>query len=235
MTEVCIGTVLDPVIFGKLMAGGWLDNEKAKVAGMQILRKNKFTCSSCGFVSRSSVQVPHGYMIPVDYAHPGLLAAHGDGDCLCSICAASIGINWSVTIEGQGDSSAGVPGMLIAQSRLTQVQINRLALQVISLLASQPTPQLSKLQSAARDIDAAMTALNHELGGSIPFYRGNDSDFARALSLIPQEYYEQREDILGSLRFWPNVRYWKEQGVYWMKSTFEDMLASDNELLGVVK
>lgn len=230
MAEVYLGTVFDPLLFGKLMMGGWYVNPKLKEPGMKILSRSKFACASCGFQSRSSKQVPHAHMIPVDRSHPGLLALKDKGECLCPMCAASLGVNWSVTGVVQADKVVETPGVLIAQSVLTQVEINRIALHVISVLASRTASDSSPISSAARDIDAAMTALNQELGASIPFYRGKDSDFARALALLPEVYYEQREQIIGQLRWWPNVRYWREQGAYWMQATYKSIQEKDRAL-----
>lgn len=232
MAEVCAGTVSDALLFGKLMNRGWYSHPKLREPGMHILSRADFKCASCGFRSQPSKQVLHGYMLPVDRRHPGLIALSHKGECLCPLCASALGLNWSVVGLVQSDRQVLAPGMLIAQPALSQVEINRIALHVIS--ASATPDSGSPIASAARDIDAAMTALNQELGTSIPFYRGKDSDFARALALIPPELYEQRQSILGHLRWWPNVRFWRQQGAYWMQSTYAALQASDNELQEVL-
>lgn len=230
MAEVNLGTVFDPLLFGKLITGGWYTHAKLKEPGMKVLSKGNFTCNSCGFVSRSSKQVPHGYMVPINRKHPALLAVEANGECLCPMCAASLGVNWSVNGVVQGDKVVVAPGIFIAESVMSQVEINRIALHVISVLASRTASDSSAISSAARDIDAAMTALNQELGVAIPFYRGKDSDFARALSLLPENLYEQREKIIGQLRWWPNVRFWREQGIYWMQATYKGVQEKDRSL-----
>lgn len=230
MAEVRVGTVMDALLFGKLMTGGWHAHPKLNEPGMRILSRAGFTCESCGFVSRPSKQVPHGYMVPVDIQHAGLLALSSKGECLCPLCASALGLNWAVLGTVQADKIVQSPGMLIAQPVLSQVEINRIALHVISVLASKTTSDSSPIASAARDVDAAMAALNQELGASIPFYRGKDSDFARALALIPSDLYEQRQVIIGQLRWWPNVRYWREQGAYWMQATFKGLQDADHDL-----
>lgn len=232
MAEVHVGTVSDALLFGKLMAGGWFVHPKLSEAGMRILSQSNWTCGSCGFKSRASKQVPHGYMVPVNRKHPGLLATT-QGECFCPLCAAALGLNWSVIGLVQSDKMVMAPGMLIAQPRLSQVEINRIALHVISVLAGNSSAS-TPVASAARDIDAAMTALNQELGTSIPFYRGKDSDFARALALVPVELYEQRQTIIGQLRWWPNVRFWREQGAYWMQATYTALQEADKDLQKVL-
>ncbi|MBA1280225.1 hypothetical protein [Stutzerimonas stutzeri] len=234
MAEVLVGTVHDALLFGKLMTGGWFTHPKLRDPGMSILRRARFTCESCGFVSRPSKEIPHGYMLPVDRNHAGQLALSTRGECLCSLCASSLGLNWSVTGIAQAEGLIQVPGILIAQSALSQVEINRIALHVISVLASKTTSDNSPIASAARDIDAAMTALNDELGANIPFYRGKDSDFARALALIPDNLYEQRQIIIGQLRWWPNVRFWRQQGAYWMQATYKGLQDKDENLQGAL-
>lgn len=229
MAEAHLGTVLDPMLFGKLVTGAWYTNAKLKEQGMKILSRSKFTCESCGFASRSSKQVPHGHMVPVDRCHPALLVLDRKGECLCPMCASALGVNWAVAGVVQAEKVIESPGILIAQPVLSQVEINRIALHVISVLASRTASDSSPLSSAARDIDAAMTALNQELG-AIPFYRGKDSDFARALALLPERYYEQREQIIGQLRWWPNVRFWREQGAYWMQATYKAVQDKDKAL-----
>ncbi|MCF6783421.1 hypothetical protein [Stutzerimonas stutzeri] len=228
MAEVRVGTVSDALLFGKLMTWGWYSNPKLREPGMRILSRSQFKCESCGFKSLPSRQVQHGYMVPVDRGHPGLIALTSAGECLCPLCASALGLNWSVVGLMQSDKSVQAPGLLIHQPVLSQVEINRIALHVISASSSQGS--ISAIASAARDIDASMTALNQELGTFIRFYRGRDSDFARALALIPVELYEQRQEILGHLRWWPNVKFWSKQGAYWMQATYAALQDSDRDL-----
>lgn len=232
MAGVCVGTVSDSLLFGKLMSWGWYTNNKLREPGMHILSRSNFKCASCGFISQPSKQIRHGFMVPVDRSHPGLIAQTTKGECLCPFCASALGLNWSVTGQVQADRQVLAPGMLIAQPVLTQVEINRIGLHVCSASATGGIG--SKLASAARDIDAAMTALNHELGTAVPFYRGKDSGFARALAMIPSDLYEHRQTILGQLRWWPNVAFWRQQGAYWMQSTFTALEASEKELQEVL-
>jgi len=235
MTEVAVGTVFNPALFGKLMAWGWFDNPKLKEQGLLILSRDKHTCQSCGFQSRPSKQVPHGFMLPVDQKNPALVAMDARvGKCLCPMCASVLGINWSVVGTMLGGQIVETPGMLIIQPAMSQVEINRLALHTVSIMASSATSATSPLASAARDIDAAMTALNQDVGASIPFYRGKDSDFARALALLAEPYYQQRDEIIGHLRWWPNMRYWRQQGLYWMQATYKHLQEQDKSLREVL-
>lgn len=231
MAEVAVGTVFNAALFGKLMTWGWFENPKLKEQGMLILSRDKHTCQSCGFQSRASKQVPHGFMLPVDQKNPALVALDARaGKCLCPMCASVLGINWSVVGTMIGGQAVEVPGMLIIQPSMSQAAINRMALHTVSIMASSVTPASSPLASAARDIDAAMSALNQEVGASIPFYRGNDSDFARALALLAEPFYRQRDEIIGHLRWWPNMRYWRQQGLYWMQATYKQQHDQDKAL-----
>ena len=235
MAEVELGTVFNAALFGKLMTGGWYEHAQLKEQGLKILSRDKFTCQSCGFSSRPSRQAPHGYMVPVDRHHVGMVATRADaGECLCPLCASAMGINWAVVATAIGGKHIDPPGMLIIQPSMTQVEINRIALHTLSIVASNSATTASALASAARDIDAAMTALNQDIGASIPFYRGKDSDFARALALLPEAHYEQRDEIIGHLRWWPSMRYWREQGVYWMQATYKPLQDKDQALSEVL-
>lgn len=235
MEEAKVGTVLNASLFGKIMTWGWFENPRLKESGMRVLTRAAYTCQSCGFASRPSRQVPHGFMVPVDRSHAGLASLNPEtGTCLCPLCASVEGINWSVVGTVLGGQMVDPPGMFIILPAMSQVEINRLALHTLSIIASCGANMSSALASSARDVDAAMTALNQEVGISVPFYRGKDSDLARALALLTDEFYSQRDEIIGQLRWWPNMRYWREQGLYWMKSTYSTIQEKDAALQEVL-
>lgn len=87
------------------------------------------------------------------------------------------------------------------------------------------------MASTIKSIDAAFAGLKEEIGANVPIYRGSASDFARTLSMLPEQFYEQRNELIGHLRWWPNSEYWLEQGEYWRASTFEALHKKHEGLL----
>lgn len=219
MSDLLLGTVLDANTAGKLILGGWISNKRLLAPGLSILKRHRLTCSGCGFRSRSSKEAPHGWMIPVDLGHPALLALTEKGTCLCPICASTIASNWSVApIEG---AEGGAPGVLIWLPQIDQLALNRLALHLIGINSQQRKVD-SILLGAARNIDNAMRGRAEELKGALAVNHGEkDIDFARALSMLPDNLYLRRGEIIGGVRFWPCLDFWRAQGDYWMESTIK--------------
>lgn len=92
------------------------------------------------------------------------------------------------------------------------------------------------LVDMARNVDNTISALSSALSEYIPLYRSEqDADFARALALLPGEYYEQRGSVIDSVRWWPTMSFWKEQGAYWMESTYRDLQDKEFDWLEVSK
>lgn len=219
--EFEIGTVDQPDLFGRYLLG-WHTNETLLADGLEVLERHQFTCKACGFQSRPSKQVRHGFMVPVDARNKAMISRNGRGDCLCPFCASVVGINWSVVKTKVGNRERPSPGMLIHCPHLSQAELNRLALHVTSLITSRKIgASPSTLESAARDVDAAMVSLNHELGAELPIYRANDADFARALAMLSVPLYEKRSSLIKHVRWWPTVSFWEVQGVYWNKAYFD--------------
>ncbi|NWD58423.1 hypothetical protein HX878_27290 [Pseudomonas veronii] len=223
-----IGTVDNPQLAGKIIQGLWYDNKQLKDVGMDVLRAAGFACKYCGFVSRASTKVPHGYMVPVDVSHSGLAALRFDGAiCICPFCASALSINWSVT-EHKGNHAEVLPvaGNLIWLPDVTQAKI--------SLVASYVSVGISSMDvghdhaKALLEIDLAFRIRKPFLASNIPLYKNDsDSDFARALSLLPNEYYEFRDEVLKGVRFWPNSAFWKKQSHYWLVSTYKPIEAKN--------
>lgn len=234
MREIRLGTAMDANTAGKLILGGWESHPKLSKAGMAILKRHRFTCRGCGFYSRPSMQVPHGWMLPIDFEHPAMLALDvKKGTCLCPLCASSMAINWSVATTRVSGKEMPAPGMLIMLPHMSQSQLNRLALHVISIHASRKVSTQTSLEIAATNVDNTMRSLNAELQASLPIYRGEqDAEFARALAMLPDEFYSRREEIIGPVRWWPSMRFWREQGAYWMQSTFKDLQHKEPSLVG---
>ncbi|MDH4602460.1 hypothetical protein [Pseudomonas syringae] len=225
MKNLNLGTVLNASVAGKLISGLWLSNAKLRTPGLEVLTRSDFTCKFCGFISKPTDNVPHAWMLPVNPSNPGLLVLRqDDGICLCPFCASSMAINWSVAPKDLGTKQLPAPGMLINMPHMTQEQVNRVALHVVSVLACRKVNKQSSVEIAAINIDNAFVSLNTDLAGTLPIYRyGEDAGFARALALLPEEFYQFRDEIIGPIRWWPSVNHWREQGLYWMESTYADI------------
>lgn len=223
--EVQVGTVGDPVLAGKLISGGWYQNDRLRTVGMAVLRAARFTCSACGFPSRPSKQVPHGWMVPVNPEHPAMLALEKTkGRCLCPFCASCQAINWAVRPVQGGSRSEHSPGRLIYLPEMSQEQVNRVAHCVVAISSARSGANQSAEESAARDIDAAFLAKHADLQRAVPvFHEDMDYEFANALALLPAEFYELREEVIGGVRWWPHYKYWAEQGYFWSRATFEPL------------
>lgn len=224
MNNLRLGTVLNAPLAGKVISGLWLSNEKLRAPGLEVLSRSSFTCEYCGFISSPTQDVPHGWMLPVNTKNPGLLVVNAtDGVCVCPFCASALAVNWSVSPKDIGSKSLPAPGMLINMPHMTQEEVNRMALHVVSVLACRKVNKQSSIEIAAINIDNAFVSLNTDLAGTLPIYRyGEDAAFSRALALLPNEFYQFRDEIIGPIRWWPAVNYWREQGLFWMKATYAD-------------
>lgn len=217
-----IGTVENPDLAGKIIAGLWYENEKLKDPGMSVIKNARFTCKLCGFSSRGSKAVPHGYMVPVNRRHPGLAAASEKGaECLCPICAASLAINWAV-VERKGEHAVvdAASGSLIWLPEMQQSKISLIATYVLVGVNTLDVthPHATTLSNA----ELSFRARSAYLSSNIPLYKDDcDSDFAKALALLPTEFYGYRDQVLGGIRYWPNSEYWSRQSKYWYKATYE--------------
>ena len=220
--NVQLGVVADVNTFGKVMAGAWLKRTELADAGLKLIRRSFFKCKGCGFQSRPSQQQPAGFMVPFNTNHPaGLVINENHGTCLCPFCASAFAANWSVVPPKSNKVEMPAPGQLIYLPHMSQAQVNLLALHVISVLSSRKISTQTKAEAIAVNIDSTMKSLSKDLPAALPIFRdGHDEAFARALALLPQEFYEQRSDILSPVRWWPNASYWRVEGVYWMQSTF---------------
>ncbi|MBA1250177.1 MULTISPECIES: hypothetical protein [Pseudomonas] len=219
---ISVSTALDAVTAGKLISGGWLAHKELLEVGMSVLKQHNYTCRACGFKSRPSKEVPHGWMIPVDLNSPSLVALSSEaGLCLCPFCTSTLTINWSVVPTVRSGKEAPSPGMLILLPHLSQHEINRIALHTLSILSSTSIMESSPIRDMAVKVDSVMSSLQKELTLYIEPYRSeHDADFARALALIPVDLYEKRNEVLSPVRWWPTMSYWQEQGLYWTYSTF---------------
>lgn len=218
-----VGTVGNATLSGKLISGGWYQNKQLRGVGMAILKAAGYTCKACGFRTRPSRVVPHGWMLPVNLDHPAMLATER-GICLCPFCASSQAINWAVKPLQGGSKSEHAPGRLIYLPDMTQEQLNRLAHCIVATSSSRAGANQSAEESAARDIDAAILSKHADLQRAIPvFHEDMDYEFANALALLPTEFYTLREDVIGGVRWWPHYKFWAEQGYYWSKATFEPL------------
>jgi hypothetical protein len=219
-----IGTVDNPDLAGKVIQGIWYESERLKGVGMDILAKHCFKCSACGFVSRPSKQVPHGYMVPVDSGHPGLAALTlKTATCLCPLCASAIAVNWAVA-DRHSDRAEIVPaaGSLIWLPEVTQAKICLVA--TYTLVGVNALDSTHDLASVLNDADTAFRGRSAHLASNIPLYKNDrDSDFARALALLPEEYYEYRTEVLEGVRFWPSSSFWVKQAEYWNAATYQSL------------
>lgn len=217
-----IGTVDNPDLAGKIIQGLWYENKQLRDVGMEVLRSAGFVCHYCGFVSRASTKIPHGYMVPVDVAHSGLAAlSFGSAICLCPFCASSLAINWSVAEhKGEHAEVLPVPGCLIWLPDVPQSEISLVASYVVVGINSMDVAH--DHAKTLLEMDLAFRIRKPFLASNIPLYKNDkDSDFARALSLLPKDYYEFRDEVLRGVRFWPNSAFWKMQSNYWLMSTYK--------------
>lgn len=213
-----VGTVGQPQIAERVILGQWLKNDTLRPIGLQVLKRHNFTCSNCGFASRPSKQIPHGWMIPAGLRHPGLVPSP-DAKCLCPMCVAPLALNWSVISKKKKGQELQAPGMLIYCPWIMQRDLNVLASYSVAVKANCRVGRSSAIEAVVRSLDAAISALNEEVGSNTPIYRGKDSDFARSLALLPSEYYRDRSELIGALRWWPNLDYWEQQGLYWYQAS----------------
>ncbi len=215
-----IGIVRNEALAGKIIRGSWLDNPKLKDIGYAVIRKHNFTCSICGTQSRSSKKHPNGMMVPACLEHSGLAAITlAKSTCLCPLCASSLATNWSVVGTVLKGEPVPAPGFLVYLPFKSQEEVIRLATYTLVCLQK---PNDHPLFSVATDIDIVMTGLADEVSKKIPIYDGTNADFVKALALLPDEYYNQRSQIIGALRWWPNMNYWTEFGRYISAATFDE-------------
>lgn len=213
-----IGVVRNESLAGKIIQGGWERSEALRGVGYSVIESHKYKCSSCGTQSVKSAKHRSGMMIPVDTSHSGLAATKASGaTCLCPLCASALAINWSVVKHVGSNDELMSAGFLIYLPFQSQSDVSRLA---VFTLACLQKPNSHPFFSVATDIDAVMGGLAEEVSRKIPIYNGSNADFAKALALVPDEYYEQREQIIGSLRWWPNMAYWADFGKYIHKTSF---------------
>lgn len=217
-----IGTVDNPDLAGKVIQGLWHANDKLHSVGMKIIANAKFTCQECRFVSRTSKKVPHGYMVPVDLSHPGLAARSLKGaQCLCPLCASVKAINWS-TVEhpAQHGEILPVAGSLIWLPEMEQGKLSIIATYIaVSAHCMEVSHPLFEVLNQA---DISFRGRKAHLASNIPLYKeDSDSDFSRALALLPNEFKDARDESLKGVRFWPNVSFWSAQARYWSKAIYE--------------
>lgn len=224
-----IGTVDNPELAGKVICGLWYGHERLGPVGMKVLTRAKFKCVECGFVSRTSKKFAHGFMVPVDLKHPGLAARTVEGaSSLCPFCAAAKAINWSVVehpaLHGEILPAAGsliwLPDMNQAKLNLiaTYISVNQNCMEVTH-------PLFESLHQA----DLAFRARKAHLASNIPLYKeDSDSDFARALALLPNEFTASRDEVLKGVRYWPNVTYWAAHAKYWAQATYKTIEEKNN-------
>lgn len=219
-----IGTVDNPDLAGKIIQGYWSANEKLKGVGMKVLNKYSFKCQSCGFVSRTSKKVPHGFMVPVDVSHPGLAAISIKGaKCLCPLCASALAINWSV-VEHAAPHGEILPvaGCLIWLPEIEQSKLSLVASYIA--VSTNILDVTHPLAQTLNDADIAFRGRKAHLASNIPLYKeDSDSDFARALALLPNEFYSSRDEIMTGVRFWPNSNFWVGQAKYWFQATYRPL------------
>lgn len=228
-----IGVVQNESLAGKIIQGAWLHNDKLRDIGYAILQKYDYKCQVCGIQSKPSKVYRDGMMIPVDLKHAGLAATNEkDGLCYCPLCASAAATNWSVVSTVTGDVKNIAPGFLVCFPNKSQADVNRLAL--FTLINTQ-RPNDSPLFSAATDINVTMVRLAKEIAQHIPIYRQNsgDADFVKALSRISDKFYKERAQIIGPLRWWPNMSYWDDYGKYLYAATiraYENKIGLNNKL-----
>lgn len=219
-----IGTVDNPELAGKIIQGIWSTNDKLHKVGMKILNNAGFKCHSCGFISRASNKVPHGYMCPIDVTHSGLAALSTKGGiCLCPLCASALAINWSV-VEHPAPHGEILP---VAGSLIWLPEIEQSKLSLISTyiaVSSNCLDVTHPLADTLNHADISFRGRKAHLASNIPLYKEDcDSDFARALALLPSEFHVSRDEILSGVRFWPNSNFWVKQAQYWVQATYRPL------------
>src|SRR5690554_127534 len=184
---VRVGTVPNPDVFSKLMAGGWYKHPKLEKLGRAVLARDKHVCQGCGFSSVAESSSPYGYLIPASLAHPGFLPVDvSRSKTYCPMCLSSMAVNWSVAPGMVDGIKTAAPGLLIAFDELSQAEINRLAISVVGLLGSRTVGSNSQEIAAASSLNNAMKARQSNLALSISAYRVDmDAEFANALALLP--------------------------------------------------
>ncbi|MEH6688809.1 MAG: hypothetical protein V7693_16285 [Halopseudomonas sabulinigri] len=222
-----LSTVQNTSVFDKLMSGAWLEHPLLLENGMAVLKSNDFTCTICGFKSKPSIGLdnPHGWLIPGQMSHAGYLpVTKSSSKCYCPFCISSLAINWGVTSNIQNGRETAAPGMLISFSGISQIQLNRLSVYIVSVLCSQRVGNSGGgVVAVATAINSAMKSRQLNLQSDLPVYiEGQDSSFARSLALLPEHLYESRSKVMHMVRWWPNYEYWLEQGNYWNKTTFSN-------------
>jgi hypothetical protein len=217
-----IGTVDNPDLAGKVIRGIWFAREDLRKVGMEVLTSANFTCKYCGFISRTSAKVPHGYMVPVDIKHSGLAVLNSNtGICLCPFCASALAINWAVA-EHKAEHGQILPvaGNLIWLPELEQAKISLVA--TYTVVGVNDLDVGHDFAKTLKETDLSFRIRKPFLANNIPLYKNDkDSDFARALSLLPAEHYQFRDEVLKGVRFWPNASFWKAQSHYWFHSTYK--------------
>lgn len=217
-----IGVVRNESLAGKIIQGAWLHNDKLRNAGYAILKNQSYKCYACGIQSKPSAAYRDAMMIPVNLKHAGLAATSEKGGvCYCPLCAAAAATNWSVVGTVTDDVANIAPGFLVCFPGKSQAEVSRLALfTLINMQRSNDSP----LFSAATDIDVTMRRLAGEVAQHIPIYRkeGGDAAFVKALARIPDQFYEKRVQIIGPLRWWPNMSFWEPFGKYIYAATVRD-------------
>lgn len=213
-----IGVVRNELLAGKIIRGEWRHNKKLQDVGYEIIKKHNFKCSGCNIQSLPSKVYPSGMMVPANLKHAGFAALSIDGaTCLCPLCASALATNWSVVATVDDSKVVKSPGFLVFMPYQKQADLTRLAIFAMACLQK---PNDHPFFSVATDIGIVMNGLADEVGKRVPIYDGNNTDFVKALSLLPDEYYEKRSEIIGVLRWWPNMSYWEEFARYIYKANF---------------
>lgn len=197
-----IAVVKNPELFGRVFSG-WYKNQTLKDVGYSILLRDKHTCKSCGIRPLPSRQRPDAMMLPVDLSHPAYAAVSTkNAITLCPICVSSMAVNWSLSTKYNSE----LGGTLIYAPNVKQSDINRLATFTCAVLASEP--HTNPTVAIATDIYATFQGLNTNLRMNLPIYDGDDTDFCVALSLIPREHYELRQQIIEPVKYWASRSRW---------------------------
>jgi hypothetical protein len=218
-----VGTVQSSSTFAKLIESAWYEHPKLRDIGMAVLARDNYSCISCGFRSRPSKQVPHGWMIPALLSHPGLLPTdQNQSQCFCPFCLSAAAVNWSVEAKIVGGRETIAPGILISLAELSQKQVNHLAFTVVSTMSSMKIGgKRSVTEAVAISVNDAMKSRQTTLESDLPIYRtGQDGLFARALAMLPDDLYSGRDQVMEMVRWWPNVEFWEEQGAYWRAASY---------------
>ena len=219
------GTVPDLDMFSKYMDGAWEKQPLLAKVGYAVLDRDSFTCRHCGFKSSSASKqgIRHGWMYPVCLKHSGYLPVDANHSItLCAFCLSYQALNWATSTSFVGGQETVAPGFFIGLEQRSQAELNRLALYVVSVISSASIgSSKGGEEGAAMAIDNAMKARQSTLHDSMPLYMpGFDFSFARGLSLLHEELYSRRSEVIPSLRWWPNVQYWEKQGFFWRKASY---------------